>query len=155
MRLRTLPCCSSSSRSTHEPQPPGVHERDINRGTNRTKSNPGSRPNPGSHSIGNPNRCSSLIVGRSQNAARWVQYAPQKIFTEFSTLTVDKGRECRYCTCAPRGSLTSRPITGKHCGGGRSKAVLRSTFCNVTQIWEQYPRTSTAGWPEVVAGGSQ
>ena len=53
-----------------------------------------------------------------------------------SALPLAGGRMCRYNGRAPRGSLTSRPITGKHCGSGRPKAALLNTFCNATQTWD-------------------
>ena len=51
-------------------------------------------------------------------------------------------------------SLTSRPITANRCGGGRSKAVPRSTPRICKRHWEHHPRTFIAEWPEVVAGGT-
>ena len=51
-------------------------------------------------------------------------------------------------------SLTSRPITASRCGGGRSKAVPRSTPRICKRHWEHHPRTFIAEWPEVVAGGT-
>jgi hypothetical protein len=53
----------------------------------------------------------------------------------------------------PVDSLTSRPITASRCGGGRSKAVPRSTPRICERHWEHHPRTFIAEWPEVVAGG--
>ena len=112
------------------------------------KSNPMGTATPRRMPIGNPNRCGSLIVGRSQNAARGWRYAPAKNFAKFPYLTVDGGRKCRYSGRAPWGSLASQPMTASSCGGGRPQAVLRGTPRNCERRWDTYPR------PALQPGGS-
>ena len=69
-------------------------------------------------------------------------HANKRIFHKMpnlSVLAVAGGRKCRYIAHAPRGSLTSQPMTASRCGGGRPKAVLRSTPRICRQRWDHTP----------------
>jgi hypothetical protein len=149
VRLRTLPCCSSSSSPTQEPQPRRGHSRDSNRG----KPSPGSKPSPRSRPNASPNRFSSLIVGRCQNAARWVQYAPAKYFAKFPTLTVARGRKCRYSACVPCGFFDISTHDREQMRGRQAESRSLEHPPLLQTKLGPHPRTSNAGWPEVVAGG--